>query len=521
MTTKEECKYIDRPFNIRPLCFWGGIVAFVAYLATVSFTACACFVFAVFVLLVCLQFVKTKDAVVTFLGTSRIFFVGAVILCIAVMLSFGITNLVWSSSKSYAGIHSLDGVVESFNFRPTDQGASYMSLSNAKFDGKPVSGRVIVFVSGYDNGEVQIEVGRRVEVSSRLSMAVANAMNVNNKTRYTANTKYDDIAVLAKSRDFRHVVLRHTRTFFGKYLSPTNATLMYSMVFGDKSALEDEVRNDFAINGMAHALAVSGLHVGVLIAMLSGLLRLCRVRRRSRVFAIVPMLLFYCYLCGFAFPVIRASIMFSILLCNTAFLRVTDLLSSICMAGILTLLIFPYAILSISFQLSYTCMLGIAILYRPIENLLKRTIIQKAPRSVMAVQTWVIKAVTMCLCADISLFPLIVKYFKAVPVFSLFGNLIILPLLILAFQVAVISLVTWVGFFLLYPIEYLLVAVRWMMSLTSRVPFARMHLSNGGAWFLSYFLAIILMSRFVFLPRKYKYPTVAVLLCVYTVGFFV
>ena len=92
MSAKE--KYIDRPFNVRPLCFWVlcvGITIAACYLSV--WAAVAWIVVLVGLLVVC-QFIKTKDIIVKFLGSSRVFFIGA-IAAAAVFQSSNVASLNW------------------------------------------------------------------------------------------------------------------------------------------------------------------------------------------------------------------------------------------------------------------------------------------------------------------------------------------------------------------------------------------------------------------------------------------
>ena len=75
----------------------------------------------------------------------------------------------------------------------------------------------------------------------------------------------------------RGVVLGYVRWYLPMFLSPGNAKLLYAMMFGDKSVLTWGLRSDFTAAGLAHMLAVSGLHVGLLFSVISLLLRWCRV----------------------------------------------------------------------------------------------------------------------------------------------------------------------------------------------------------------------------------------------------
>jgi hypothetical protein len=165
-------------------------------------------------------------------------------------------------------------------------------------------------------------------------------------------------------------------------------------------------------------------------------------------------------------------------------------------------------------------MFGIALLWKPTENLLKKTIIKRAPNFVNAVQLWFIKALTMQVCVTVATVPFVVMYFGGVPVFGVLVNLLFLPLMILAFQVAFIAVITWVGKFLLYPINHLVDFVKAGTTWLAEIPWARIPITQSGYWFLAYFVALILCSRFVLLRPAYKYSVAAIFFGIYTLGFF-
>jgi hypothetical protein len=121
----------------------------------------------------------------------------------------------------------------------------------------------------------------------------------------------------------------------------------------------------------------------------------------------------------------------------------------------------------------------------------------------------------------VATFPFVIKYFGAFPVFGLIANLVFVPVLSFSFQVAVFAVVTWVGKFLMPPIHYLVEFVRLGTQAIASIPFAQIRASNDGYWFLAYFLALILCSRFIFLKPVYKYSAAGVLFVIYLIGFFV
>ena len=521
MQTTEIDKYKDRTFNIRPLCLWAFLVGVTIVMCLWSLWAVAVWMLFLVIAFVAIQFLKTRDAVLKFFGTSRLFFIGALVICLAAILSFGITTLSYTHQKSFGGTNILTGTVEKHRFLHVNEGVSYFILSGAKYDDKKISGRVIVFITEFQGEGKTPVTGTQVSLETRINRAEANDMNINSRVKYSANISFENIDITGKNRGLRHSILRYSKTFFEKYLSPVNGGLMYSMLFGDKSELDGELRDDFAIAGLAHVLAVSGMHVVIIIGMLIAFLKLCRVRQKYRFPIILVALFFYCYLCGFVYPILRASMMFMILMANKIYLRKTDLLSSICAAAIVTLIIFPYAILSVSFQLSYACMLGIALFMHPTTKLLQKTIHPKTPRLLRAIQNFFIKGTAMYVCVTLITLPIVIKFFGYIPVYGIVANLFILPVLVLCFQVVVLSLVTWIAFPLLYPINYLIDFVRWGTKALAGAPGAVIHATNSGYWFIFFIIGIILCTRFIFMPKVYKYSAATFFMVLYCIGFLV
>ena len=491
---------------MRPMCAWAFIVVITVVLCSINIWFAAIWTVLVAVFLFVRQhYVK---------HASHLFFVITISVCILVVLSFSITTLVYSNAKTHPGRHTLTGTVESFTLRHEDQGASFLTLSDTSFNGDNLNARVRVFIRNFDpeTSKGIIELGSRISFTSSLNTSRVNHLSINNRIMYTANINYDDINIDGKSNTPKHTITRYSNNFLKRYMSPQNASVIFAMLFGDRSTLDDDTSDNFRISGLTHILSVSGLHVGILIGMLIALLKLLRIRTKYQFPIVLTVLLFYLYLCDFRFSILRASIMFMILLFNRIYLRRHDLLSSICAAMIITLLIFPYALWAWSFQLSYACMFGIAFFYQPIQNLLKRKL--KIPR-------FFINGMAIYFCVTISTLPLVIMYFNAIPVFGLVTNLFFLPILVLGFKMSVIALTTWLGGSLLYVVNKLVALVRIGTNAIARIPFAQIHVSNDGYWFLVYFLALILCSRFIFIRPLYKYPAATMLFGIYFISLFV
>ena len=510
LRSAQDDSYKDRLFNIRPICFWAFFVALTVAVC-IGYANRPWLVGVYFVcliaLFVVLQFVESRDKVLTFFGTSRLNFIITLVLCFVVAFSFAITTLSFTHQKSYAGFHELSGIVERHRIRDDDTG--WFILTNVKFGDQSVSGNVAVYVnSSNESLRANVISTHRVSITTQLRTANPNNYNVNNNIKYTANVGANvEITAAGVDRSPRSEITRYSQNFLRKHMSNRNADLMFAMLFGDRSDLDGELSESFSLTGIAHVLSVSGLHVGLLVGMLVFILNRCRVSRKKQIPIIAVLLLFYCYLCGFRLSILRAAIMFMVFVVRRAFLRSNDMLSSLALAGIIILILFPYSLMSASLQFSFACMLGIAMFNLPFTKFFREK--AKLPK-------WLSSALSMYCATFLACLPLMIKYFGFVSLLGLFTNVLFLPLLVLAFQVSFISVLTWVAFPLLYIInvtlDVIISVTHWLASL----PFATITTPSGqGYWFLLYFVGLIFTSRFIFLRPRYKYSAAAILILLY------
>lgn len=157
--------------------------------------------------------------------------------------------------------------------------------------------------------------------------------------------------------------LYHLRQAFAKrlttYLPQNLAGVEAAMLLGEKSELTDEWSDTFRTAGIAHLLAVSGLHV----ALLCGLFAMGQGRRSRfsvpRVLLQITTLLLYMGLTGLPFSVFRAGVMFLIMLVGSLLLQPPDSLTALALAAIIIGVQQPFAPCDIGFQLSVCGVLGV------------------------------------------------------------------------------------------------------------------------------------------------------------------
>ena len=147
-----------------------------------------------------------------------------------------------------------------------------------------------------------------------------------------------------------------------------NANLSFAIIFGDKSNLSDVYYESYKFSGLAHLLAVSGLHIGLLVVLLIFILSFLKINKKSQFIIISVLLILYSFICSFSPSIVRASIMALVILYGSLIGERVDNLSSLNFAALIILIIWPESLFSAGFLLSYTSVLGIFLLYKPIYN---------------------------------------------------------------------------------------------------------------------------------------------------------
>lgn len=295
----------------------------------------------------------------------------------------------------------------------------------------------------------------------------------------------------------RSVVLGYVRWYLPMFLSTENANIVYAMLFGDKSVLSAGLINHFSITGLAHLLTVSGLHVGLLFTVIERLLSWCRVPKRMHLWVIAPLLIFYADLCCWRYAVTRAVIMCIIYAFAKRRLVVVDSLSVLALTATIILVLDPLALTSVSFLLSFACLLGIILWYQELQRVIP------------------LKTIAMYVAVTLGSFPLLIYYFAKIPLLGIISNVVLMPLLVLVFYLGLFAVSTFICGAVLWLAEPLLNFVNWVTSAIGQLSWVTLNVSHGLLAVFVYYVASLILSRFIFLKPKIKYPLVVVLFSCY------
>jgi competence protein ComEC len=256
------------------------------------------------------------------------------------------------------------------------------------------------------------------------------------------------------------------------HLEGENLAVAKAIILGDKSMLDSETKNSFSATGAMHVLAVSGLHIGLILQILMEVAKFFSrfISRKRAVLSILILLWIYSILTGFSPSVIRSIFMFTILVLAQFFGKEQNNINSLFFSAFVLLLFQPMFLFDIGFQLSYLAMVGIYTLYRPIESWYQ-------PKNKIIKYFW--QGTAVGFAAQCMTVPLTLYYFHQFPNYFAIANLglmvvsgLVLGLGIALFALHYIPLIgKLTGFLLMISITGMLWFIQWVEHLPGAVAY--------------------------------------------------
>lgn len=425
---------------------------------------------------------------------------------ISLIIGLSAVGIALSNINSYPEYNPT--AVECRIFKVTKETDDYARLyaDNVYFDGKKIASNIIVTVYSYDNIYENIEIGNVIEFlplrcfkNDIFYYGTPNATEYNNRLFYTITTSESSVIFIREDKTFSEKLRNYIYTNLSEGLTNENLEIAYSALFGDKTDLNLSLYNAFKLSGVAHLLAVSGLHVGIIVGFLYKILNLMKIKRWPRVIIIAIFLLIYMYTCGFAISIIRATIMSLVLLIAPLLYKEYDTLSSISLAGIIVILINPLSMFDVSFLLSFACVVGICLMYKSIKNVLLR----------MHIPKFLSESLALSASTSIALIVIMAYYFQQLNVISLLANIVIIPIFSFVFTIififAILSLIIPQIGYLLTLINPIVVIINQLTNIFARVKFGIFEtLKLPYISMLIYFVLILIMSRICLAKKSTK-----------------
>ena len=227
---------------------------------------------------------------------------------------------------------------------------------------------------------------------------------------------------------YRERIISDFHTALGK----DSGDFLSGMVFGEKRGMDKNLKTAVYRCGAGHILAVSGLHVSIVILILMTLLRRFRVNKYVSFAAMEVMLVFFIAMANYPVSAIRAGIMMNFLYAARLFRRQNDTFNSLSGAVLIICVSDPYVIYDTGFILSVAGTFGIGVFAPYMTKEMPRgTIMEK-----------LILEFSVMLCTMLCVFPFSLLFFDETSLISPFTNILIVPLCFVSMTAGLLYAVT-------------------------------------------------------------------------------
>lgn len=256
------------------------------------------------------------------------------------------------------------------------------------------------------------EIGDRLNIIGNFKeINNINIKNIFKTKKIFFEIKVNKIKKFGKYISFRDRVKKYISYIFESNLSKTTSNFMKSMILNIST--EDNLFENFRKLGLAHILAISGVHVSTLIIFLDFLGIFLGIEKRY--FGIFNILVigFYGYILNFPVSLLRVLIMYIMTYIEIYTYKIRDNINNILVSMFFILIINPFYIYSVGFYLSFTAVFSIFY----ISPKLKKKF------------SFIPEFLLVSISIQIGTFPIIMYYFNAINISSLLANLIIIPIM--------------------------------------------------------------------------------------------
>jgi len=299
-------------------------------------------------------------------------------------------------------------------------------------------------------------------------------------------------------------------------LNAENKAIAKALLIGQKDDLSKEVLRTYSSAGAMHVLAVSGLHVGIVMLILMFILKPIKRFRSGKMIFLLTVLFgvwFYAFVTGLSPSVLRSSLMFSFIVVGKELERETSVYQSILVSALFLLIVDPLVLFKVGFQLSYLAVLGVVYIQPKIYRLFY---IKYKPIDYL----WQISSVSIA--AQLATFPLGLYYFHQFPNFFLVSNLIVIPIagiiLVLGISYLVFNEIPYLNDFILNELNGVLSFMNSTVGWVKSLPFSI-------TWGISIFwyevvliYGVLILFVFSFTLKKGKLLIMSFFTCIVVLG---
>lgn len=327
-----------------------------------------------------------------------------------------------------------------------------------------------------------------------------NSFYYKNNTPYKCSVSADKVVIRDGYLKLDEIIRQSISNFLNENVNVDVANLISAVLFGDKNNLDSDIKEVYSLSGIGHLLAVSGLHIGFIVAMLSFVLDKLKLKKWINFLILFVILLFYAYICGFSPSVTRACLMSLVFAFSFVVGRKYDKLNCLGFVALLILLVKPLYVFDAGFLLSFASVFCIFTLSKPLTMLFRRA----------KLNTKLSQTFGLIVSVQFGLLPMMALYYETFNILSFFTNLICVPLFEITFMLTFVvvplcMLLPFMHFFLSF-IEFLFTLITLIASGVSLVSWANIDMTNlTGIFIVCFYCCCFILSRYYNIKQKDKF----------------
>lgn len=381
------------------------------------------------------------------------------VLAFLLMFSVGLLTTHFHNQKNFSNHYSQKVFIESdslktitFRIREVLKSGNYYDkyvIDILKVDGINSKGKSILNIEN-DTSKTTLKVDA-IFITKTSFRDLAHPLNPNQfdyksylKKKYIYHQLFISNTSLLKVSSKTHTLFGIANTFRDHINSKLKLynfksdelAIINALLLGQRQDISEEVYSSYTNAGAIHILAVSGLHVGIILLILSFVLKPIERYRHGKLIKTILLVLIlwgFALIAGLSASVTRAVTMFSVVAIAINLKRPTNIYNTLAISMFIILLFKPLFLFDVGFQLSYLAVFAIVTIDPYLYNLWQ-------PKNWLLDKYW--HTLTITISAQFGIIPISLYYFHQFPGLFFISNLVIIPLLglILGFGILVILL---------------------------------------------------------------------------------
>ncbi len=497
-----------RIFNLRPLCFFA-----LALIVGIIVAECLYGEHIAYITLPILLFVATFATLVLIRKVRRFVYIP-----IAFIVGFSVMSI----SSCVYDLNTISGYDGEFSATVAsdiivEDGKAQMYVSDITIGDVTIKYEAVLTAYMDENTVIDFNAGDKVLFSGNLTLRAHNKFDT-----YYANNRAKRLAYIAKctivgkqsegkpkfplslQNEIKRVLFENTDEY--------TSSVCQALILGDKRSLDDNAYANIKESGLAHVLAVSGLHISALASAIYFVLKRLKVNPKISFVVVLVFTFLYSMLCSFTASSLRAFIMSGVFSFASSFGQKKDNISALSFSAILILIARPTALMEVGFLLSFYAVLGIFLFDESFEKTGMKVVNKISPKKQIGKKF--VKVCAVSFATNLMTYPLVAYFFGEVPTLFLLSNFIMLPYImafyILLLVMTLLSLITTFGGFV-WIMKFLLIPFRVYVGTIGSLSFATVPVSIGIGGIITFSVVMLMLSKFIFLTKRQRAQ--GVLLC--------